>query len=132
MASKGGKKPKSPKRVNSPRRGKHRSIRHEAFEESPEQRNQSRHPEEPPKIHLRLISADEALGRLASQLPGYSRQGIKEVLVVHGKGQKSIRGVSVLGPLVRQWCDDNPSLVKSWREAPSYWGGSGAIVVNLN
>jgi DNA-nicking Smr family endonuclease len=132
MGNKGGKKPKSEKRASSPRRGKHRSIRHEAFEEYSEDRKQSRHPEEPPKIHLRLISADEALGRLASQLPGYARQGIKEVLVVHGKGQNSIRGVSVLGPLVRQWCNDNPSVVKSWREAPSYWGGSGAIVVVLN
>lgn len=132
MSSKGRKKPKSEKRASSPRRGKHRSIRHEAVEEYPEDREKLRHPEEPPKIHLRLITADEALGRLASQLPGYARQGVKEVLVVHGKGQNSIRGISVLGPLVRQWCNDNPSLVKSWREAPSYWGGSGAIVVILN
>lgn len=132
MARKGGKKPKSPKKASSARRGKHRSIRHEAFEERPENRRPQRHPEEPPKIHLRMISADDALGRLSAQLPAYSRQGIKEILVVHGKGQNSIRGISVLGPLVRQWCDDNPALVKSWREAPSYWGGSGAIVVILN
>ena len=132
MGNKGGKKPKSEKRASAPRRGKHRSIRHEAFEIFPEDRKQPRHPEEPPKIHLRLISADEALGRLAAQLPGYARQGIKEVLVVHGKGQNSLKGVSVLGPLVRQWCDENPSLVLSWREAPLYWGGSGAIVVVLN
>ncbi len=132
MASKGGKKPKSPKKVSSSRRGKHRSIRHEAIEEYPEARPVSRHPEEPPKIHLRMISAEEALGRLASQLPAFSKQGIKEVLVVHGKGQNSIRGISVLGPLVRQWCDDNPGLVRSWQEAPGYWGGSGAIVVKLN
>jgi len=132
MASRGGKKPKSQKRASSTRKGKHRSIRHEAIEGYTENRVESNHPPEPPKIHLRMISADEALGRLASQLPGYSRQGIKEILVVHGKGHNSIRGVSVLGPLVRQWCDDNPSLVQSWREAPSYWGGSGAIVVILN
>lgn len=79
-----------------------------------------------------MISADDALGRLAFQLPAFSRQGIKEVLVVHGKGQNSAGGISVLGPLVRQWCNDNTSLVKSWREAPNYWGGSGAIVVILN
>ena len=132
MASKGGKKPKTEKKVQSPRRGKHRSIRHEAYEEYPEDRKQERDPDEPPKIHLRMISAEDALGRLAAQLPAYSSQGIKEVLVVHGKGNNSIRGISVLGPLVRQWCDDNSSLVKNWREAPSYWGGSGAIVVVLN
>ncbi len=132
MGSKRGKKPKSEKKASAPRRGKHRSIRHEAVEEYPEDRKKSRHPEEPPKIHLRLISAEDALERLAFQLSAYSRQGIKEVLVVHGKGQKSLGGVSVLGPLVRGWCSDNPSLVKNWREAPSYWGGSGAIVVVLN
>lgn len=132
MSRKGGKKPKSEKKASSPRRGKHRTIRHEAYEEYPEERKQQAHPEEPPKIHLRMISADEAIGRLTTQLPGYARQGIKEILVVHGKGHNSIRGISVLGPLVRQWCDDNPVVVKSWREAPSYWGGSGAIVVILN
>jgi DNA-nicking Smr family endonuclease len=72
------------------------------------------------------------LGRLAAQLPAYSKQGQREILVVHGKGQNSIGGISVLGPLVRQWCNDNPTVVKSWREAPNYWGGSGAIVVTLN
>ncbi len=132
MGRKGGKKSKKPKGPGSPGRGKRRTIRHEAYEEYADQKQPSRHPPEPPKIHLRLISVEEAIGRLAAQLPGYSRQGIKEVLVVHGKGHNSIRGISVLGPLVRQWCDDNPALVKSWREAPAYWGGSGAIVVVLH
>ncbi len=131
MGSKRGKKQKSSGRGDLPRRGKRRSIRHEAYEEYPEDREEPRNPPKPPEIHLRKISAEEALGRLASQLPAFSKQGIKEVLVVHGKGQNSVGGVSVLGPLVRQWCIDHPSLVKSWREAPNYWGGSGAVVVVL-
>jgi len=37
----------------------------------------------------------------------------------------------VLGPIVRDWCDEHPALVLSWREAPPKWGGAGAIVVTL-
>ncbi len=132
MGSKRGKKPKKESSGSSPRRGMRRSIRYEAVEELPDSKKPSRGPEAPPTIHLRKISAEEALDRLAIQLRGYARQGIGEVLVVHGKGQNSDQGISVLGPLARQWCDDNPAMVSSWREAPAYWGGSGAIVVVLN
>ena len=85
----------------------------------------------PPAILVRKLQAVEALERLEFQLRSYARQGQQEVLVVHGKGQNSPGGVSVLGPLVRQWCDEAPHLVESWREAPLKWGGSGAIVVVL-
>jgi DNA-nicking Smr family endonuclease len=78
------------------------------------------------------LTVEEALARLETQLRGYVRQGVKEILVVHGKGQGSIGGVSILGPEVRDWCDRNPALVSSWREAPPHWGGAGAIVVVLN
>ena len=132
MGSKRGKKPKKESNRSTPRRGMRRSIRYEAVEELPDSRRPSRGPEAPPTIHLRKISAEEALDRLAVQLRAYARQGVGEVLVVHGKGQNSARGISVLGPLTRQWCDDNPDLVSSWREAPAHWGGSGAIVVVLN
>jgi DNA-nicking Smr family endonuclease len=116
----------------SPRRGKRRSIRYEAEEQWPEDRPSVRKPvrdDAPPSIHLRKLTLDEALRRLESQLRGYAGKGLREVLVIHGKGQGSIGGVSVLGPEVRTWCDRNPALVSSWREAPTRWGGSGAIVV---
>ncbi|MEK6194889.1 MAG: Smr/MutS family protein [Deltaproteobacteria bacterium] len=115
---------------SGPRRGKRRSIRFEAEERYPEDRKPVRD-DAPPTIHLRKLVVDEALGRLESQLRGYVGQGIREILVVHGKGQGSIGGISVLGPEVRDWCDRNPALVSSWREAPRQWGGSGAIVVVL-
>ena len=115
----------------SPRRGLRRSIRYEAVEELPEDRPKQRHPEAPPSIHLRLLNADEALARMSFQLKAYAAKGQKEVLVVHGKGSHSPGGVSVLGPLVRQWCDEHSGMVQSWREAPRHWGGSGAIVVVL-
>ena len=116
----------------SPRRGMRRSIRYEAVEETPEAGKPRRGPEPPPTIHLRKLTVDEALGRLEAQLRGYQRQGRVEILVIHGKGQGSQGGISILGPVVRQWCDEHPALVAGWREAPGFWGGAGAIVLTLN
>jgi len=117
------------------RRGKRRSIRYEAEEMWPEDREpdrkQVRKPGAPPEILLRKLTVTEALDRLKTQLQAYARQGKKEVLVVHGKGHNSPGGMSVLGPEVRLWCDDQPALVASWSEAPAQWGGEGAIVVKL-
>jgi|GEM_PF-1026960 len=120
-----------PESSDAPRRGKRRSIRYEAQEEWPDERRPARDPEAPPTIQLRLLTVDEALGRLAAQLRAWQGQGQREVLVVHGKGQNSPQGLSVLGPAVRSWCDENAQLVGSWREAPRKWGGAGAIVVVL-
>lgn len=114
-----------------PRRGKRRSIRYEAEEQWPEDRQPPVRDDAPPSIHLRKLNVDEAIRRLETQLRGYSGQGTREVLVIHGKGQGSIGGISVLGPEVREWCDRHPALVSSWREAPTKWGGTGAIVVVL-
>ena len=118
--------------VGGPRRGMRRSIRYEAVEELPEDRRPKRDPEAPPSIHLRLLKAEDALDRLEFQLRAFASKGQREVLVIHGKGSNSPGGQSVLGPLVRKWCDDHAALVQSWREAPRQWGGSGAIVVVLN
>jgi len=128
-----GKKKRKPGGTSRPaRRGKHRSIRYDAEEIRPEDRyNRQRDPAAPPEILLRKLTVSEALDRLEFQLRSYVRQGTKQVLVVHGKGSHSLGGVSVLGPEVRQWCDDHPGLVLSWAEAPSRWGGAGAIVVNM-
>jgi len=114
-----------------PRRGKRRSIRYEAEEQWPEDRRRTADPAEPPKILLRKLTVDEALARLDFQLRAYVAKGQKKVLVVHGRGNASVGGVSILGPETRNWCDAHPSLVVSWQEAPQYWGGAGAIVVNL-
>lgn len=128
-----GRKKKRPASSSggSPRRGLRRSIRYEAVEEFPEDRAPARDPQAPPSIHLRLLKAEEALERLEFQLRAYAAKGQREVLVIHGKGSNSAGGVSVLGPLVRKWCDDHPGVVQSWRIAPSSWGGEGAIVVLL-
>jgi DNA-nicking Smr family endonuclease len=111
------------------RRGR-RSIRYEAEEEWPEDR-QARADDAPPAIHLRKLTLDEALERLEHQLRLHRGHGRREVLVVHGRGHGSPGGVGVLGPAVREWCGAHPGLVGSWREAPRRWGGPGAIVVVL-
>ncbi len=128
---KGTKKDRPVKEGQSPRRGKRRSIRYEAVEEWPEDRLVARDEGMPPEITLRKLPVVEAMDRLEFQIRSYAHQGQTEVLVVHGKGQNSPGGVSVLAPLVRQWCDDSSHLVKSWSEAPQKWGGSGAIIVVL-
>ncbi len=61
MGSKRSKKPKKESTGSTPRRGKRRSIRYEAVEELPDAKRPSRGPEAPPAIHLRKISAEEAL-----------------------------------------------------------------------
>ena len=114
-----------------PRRGKRRSIRFDAIEDLEPRERPASHPEPPPSLMLRKLKVDEALDRLARQLPVWARRGQREMLLVHGKGQNSPGGISVLGPAVRQWCDEHPDIVSSWREAPPYWGGSGAVVVVL-
>ncbi|MEN8007589.1 MAG: Smr/MutS family protein [Candidatus Krumholzibacteriota bacterium] len=130
---KGKSNPRTP--TAGPRRGKRRSIRYEAEEQWPEEREEARkkaREDAPPSVHLRKLTVDEALRRLETQLQGFAGQKQREVLVIHGKGQGSQGGISVLGPEVRDWCDRHPALVSSWREAPARWGGSGAIVVVLN
>ncbi len=114
-----------------PRRGKRRSIRFNAQEEWPEDRPTGRAPDAPPQILLRKLNLDEALRRLEAQLRGYASRGQTKVLVVHGKGSNSLRGISVLGPAVREWCNEHRGLVATWQEAPGKWGGAGAIVVTL-
>lgn len=132
---KGGRKQQATDGAPAPRRGKRRSIRYEAVEEWPEERmarlEEVRQEGRPPEIVLRKLPLVEALDRLEIQLQAFAHQGVREVLVVHGKGSNSPGGVPVIAPQARQWCDNHPQLVESWSEAPLRWGGTGAIVVRL-
>jgi len=119
------------KKGTTGRRGKRRSIRYEAVEEPAAERRDAYKLGAPPSIMLRKLALVEALDRLAAQLGAHARAGTVEVLVIHGRGANSPGGVPVLGPAVRQWCDEHPGLVARWREAPARWGGPGAIVVEL-
>ncbi|PJA75393.1 hypothetical protein CO151_06510 [bacterium CG_4_9_14_3_um_filter_65_15] len=115
---------------SAPRRGKHRSIRYASQEEWSQDRP-ARAPDAPPEILLRKLHLEEAMRRMEQQLRGFAARGVREVLVVHGKGTQSAGGIPVLGPQVRSWCGAHSDLVASWREAPGKWGGAGAIVVTL-
>jgi DNA-nicking Smr family endonuclease len=114
-----------------PRRGQRRSIRYDAVEAPQDETGRRHDPDRPPEILLRKLDLAEALARLETQLRAHAGQGNPRVLVVHGKGTRSVRGIPVLGPAVRRWCDEHPALVSSWEEAPTRWGGAGAIVVRL-
>ncbi len=115
----------------APRRGKRRSIRLNAVEAPAEGRPRPRAVDAPPAIQLRRLPAETALERLGLQIVVHRDRGQLTVLVVHGRGRNSPGGQPILAPLVRQWLDDHPSLVASWREAPPAWGGEGAVVVEL-
>lgn len=120
-----------------PRRGLRRSIRHGAPADGDDDDEDGApvDPGEPlarpPEILLRKLKLAEALDHLEAQLRAHAARGQAEVLVIHGKGQNSAGGIPVLGPEVRRWCDQHRSLVAGWREAPTRWGGAGAIVVRL-
>ena len=129
---------------DAPRRGLRRSIRHGAHEPAGGpgdgagddplgalRRPRPRAADAPPAIQLRRLRAEAALERLETMLHVHRHRGQLRVLVVHGRGHNSPGGQAVLGPLVRQWLDEHPQTVASWREAPPAWGGEGAVVVEL-
>jgi DNA-nicking Smr family endonuclease len=118
-------------RDQSGRRGLRRSIRYAAQEDPAADEPDAYKLGAPPSIMLRKLRLEEALERLAVQVAAHAHRGTGEVLVVHGRGAGSPGGVPIIGPAVRQWCDDHPGLVVGWREAPARWGGSGAMVLSL-
>lgn len=108
-------------------KGMGRSIRREGV---PDDERPRRSGEPPPQIHLRRLTAEEALAKLEQRLALHRRRGERRVLVVHGRGLRSA-GAPVIAPLVREWLRDHPELVAAWEPAPPDWGGEGALVVTL-
>ena len=108
-------------------KGMGRSIRHEGEESQ----RPGRAGEPPPAVHLRMMRAEAALEKLAREVALNRRRGVRELLIVHGKGMRSEGGQPVIAPLVRRWIKDHPEAVASWRDAPREWGGEGALVIVL-
>ena len=107
-----------------------RSIRHDAWsEDDPNAQRPSG--TMPPTINLRHMRAEEAEAVFEASVARHRTRGTRELLIVHGRGLGSPGGKSVIGPLVRNWCDRHTEMVSSWREAPRDWGGAGAIVIRL-
>lgn len=76
------------------------------------------------EVHLRRLTADEAITRLDTYLHGAFIAGLKQVKVVHGKGTGTLR------LLVRRELGKN-SLVRSFRPGIPGEGGAGVTVVEL-
>ncbi len=76
------------------------------------------------EIHLRHLTADEALLKLDKYLDDAFMAGLYQVRVVHGRGTGTLRRV------VRQQLAKHP-LVKSYRPGDYGEGGIGVTIVAL-
>jgi len=76
------------------------------------------------EIHLRHLTADEALLKLDKYLDDAFMAGLYQVRVVHGRGTGTLRRV------VRQQLAKHP-LVKSYRPGDYGEGGTGVTIVEL-
>jgi DNA mismatch repair protein MutS2 len=83
-------------------------------------------PETPPvdELHLRRLTADEAIARLDKYLHDAFVSGLTRVKIVHGKGTGTLR------LLVRRELDKN-SLVRSFRPGIPSEGSQGVTIVEL-
>jgi len=76
------------------------------------------------EIHLRHLTADEALLKLDKYLDDAFMAGLYQVRVVHGRGTGTLRRV------VHQQLAKHP-LVKSYRPGDYGEGGTGVTIVEL-
>ena len=76
------------------------------------------------EIHLRRLTADEALLKLDKYLHDAFMAGLYQVRVVHGKG------TGILRQKVREQLAKHP-LVKSYRLGEYGEGGAGVTIVEL-
>ena len=83
-------------------------------------------PDTPPidEVHLRRLTADEAITKLDAYLHDAFISGLKQVKVVHGKGTGTLR------LLVRRELRKN-SLVRSFRPGGPGEGREGVTVVEM-
>ena len=83
-------------------------------------------PDTPPidEVHLRRLTADEAITKLDTYLHDAFVSGLKQIKVVHGKGTGTLR------LLVRRELGRN-SLVRSFRPGGPGEGREGVTVVEL-
>ncbi len=77
-----------------------------------------------PELHLRRLSVEDAIPKLARYLDDAYLAGLTSVRIIHGKGTGTLRQV------VREQLM-NHSLVKSFRPAELWEGGAGVTVVEL-
>lgn len=79
-------------------------------------------------IDLHGLTRDEAWGRLEGFVADSVRRGFRKIMIIHGKGNHSHGSDPVLGPMVRQFIEQNPKLGTSGHPDRNY-GGNGATWV---
>jgi len=88
-------------------------------------------PQEVLDLHGRRVRGlDEVLAR---ELRSWVRRGVRRVLIVHGKGLHSNRGMGVLAQAVIEALTNAEvtPFVRALKTAPARLGGSGALAVEL-
>ena len=76
------------------------------------------------EVHLRRLTADEALLKLDRYLHDAFMAGLYQIKVVHGKGTGTLQRI------VREQLSKHP-LVKSYRPGEYGEGGTGVTIVEL-
>lgn len=84
------------------------------------------------ELDLHGKTQEEAIRMVTNFLMTTSRQRLRHVLIITGKGNRSGPGGPVLRTAVQHWLERNgKSFVKGFRPAPPEHGGDGAIWVEL-
>jgi len=81
-------------------------------------------------LDLHGNSSDAARRLLQQFLHEATQQGLRCVLLIHGKGINSRGGEAVLRKLTRHWLTQRPEVL-AYCDAPPKDGGSGAVLVLL-
>jgi DNA-nicking Smr family endonuclease len=82
------------------------------------------------EIDLHGLNRDEARLRLADYLGDCVKRGLRCLRIVHGKGLRSPRREPVLKGKMNQWLSQRDEVL-AYCQAPSAWGGAGALLVLL-
>ena len=82
------------------------------------------------EIDLHGLNRDDARLRLAEFLGNCVKRGLRCLRIVHGKGLRSPRREPVLKGKMNQWLSQRDEVL-AYCQAPSGWGGAGALLVLL-
>jgi DNA-nicking Smr family endonuclease len=90
-------------------------------------------PEPEERIDLHGLRREPAARRLADRIASARQRGLRCVLVIHGRGQRSAGGEAVLRDALPDWLSTGRSAknVLAFAPAPIRLGGEGATLVLL-
>lgn len=81
-------------------------------------------------LDLHGLTTDGARQLLLAFLHEATQRQLRGIAVIHGKGQHTEGGESILKTLARHWLTQRPEVL-AFCEAPQHMGGSGAVWVLL-